>query len=59
MRCRSALCPNGPARRSSAADPKVGGVTIVSSDNVPAATRFISVSGDRFVGFEVQVALDG
>src|SRR5271157_5098534 len=41
-----------------AADPKTGGVSVVSSDDVAAATRFVGVGGDRFVGSEVQVALD-
>ncbi len=50
--------PNGPARGRRAADRKAGGV-VASSDDVSAATRFVGVSGDRFVGFEVQVALDG
>jgi hypothetical protein len=41
-----------------AADPKAGGVSGASSDDVTAVTRFLGVGGDRFVGFEVQVALD-
>jgi len=31
----------------------------VSSDDVSAGTRFVGVGGDGFIGFEVQVALDG
>jgi hypothetical protein len=31
----------------------------VSSDDVTARARFISVGGNGFIGFEVQVALDG
>ena len=30
-----------------------------SGDDVSAATRFVGVGGDCFVGFEVQIALDG
>ena len=32
---------------------------VVSSDDVSAGARFVSVGGDGFVGFEVQVALNG
>ena len=32
---------------------------VVSSDDVSARTRVVSVGRNRFVGFEVQVALDG
>jgi len=42
-----------------AADPKAGGVRIASTDDATVRTRFIGVGGDGFVGFEVQVALDG
>jgi hypothetical protein len=42
-----------------AADPKAGGVRVASGDDVTAGTRFVGVGGDGFVGFEVQVALDG
>ncbi len=49
--------PYGPARGRRAADRKAGGV-VASSDDVSPSTRFVGVSGDRFVGFEVQVALD-
>jgi hypothetical protein len=34
-------------------------VRVASSDNVTARARFIGVDGDGFIGFEVQVALDG
>jgi hypothetical protein len=34
-------------------------VRVVSSDDVSARTRVVSVGRNRFVGFEVQVALDG
>ena len=37
----------------SAADPKAGGVSVASSDDVPANTGFVGVSGDCFVGIEV------
>jgi hypothetical protein len=30
-----------------------------SSDDVTAGTRFVGVGGDRFVGIEVPVPLDG
>jgi hypothetical protein len=33
--------------------------TVASSDDMSAGTRFVGVSRNRFVGFEVQVALDG
>ena len=49
---------NSPARRRSAADPKAGGVRLASSDDVSVVTRFVGVGRNRFVGFEVQVALD-
>jgi len=42
-----------------AVDPKAGGVRVASSDDVAAGTRFVGVGGDGFIGFEVQVALDG
>jgi hypothetical protein len=35
------------------ADPKAGGVSVALSDDVSVVTRFVSVGGDRFVGFEV------
>ncbi len=41
-----------------AADLEVGGVSIASSDDVYAGTRVVGVGRNRFVGFEVQIALD-
>src|ERR1022692_2373035 len=42
--------PNSPARRKSAADPKAGGVSGASSDDVSAGPRFVGVGGDGVVG---------
>jgi hypothetical protein len=33
-------------------------VSVASSDDVPVRARFVGVSGDGFIGFEVQVALN-
>jgi hypothetical protein len=41
-----------------AADPKAGGVSNASSDDVSVRTSFVGVGGDGFVSFEVQIALD-
>ena len=41
------------------ADQKAGGVSVASSDDVSAGTRFAGAGGDSFVGSEMQVALDG
>ncbi len=56
---RTRGCVNDPARRRSAAGPQAGGVSVASRDDASAAARFVGVGGDWFVGFEVQVALDG
>lgn len=42
-----------------AADPKAGGVTVGSGDDVATATRFVRVGRDGFVGEEVSIALHG
>ena len=41
------------SKSEKAADPKAGGVSVASSDNASVATRFVGVSGDRLVSFEV------
>jgi hypothetical protein len=41
-----------------AARPKAGGVSVASSDDASVRTRFVGVSADGLVGFEVRVALD-
>jgi hypothetical protein len=53
--------PSGAINEESeeAADPKAGGVSVASRDDVPAVAGFVGVGGYCFVGVEVQVALDG
>jgi hypothetical protein len=50
---------NFPHSHEIAAGPKAGGVSVASSDDVSAVTRFVGVVRDGFVGVEVQIALDG